>query len=198
MVAQVIAFCMEHLTKCYRSVCAWPQLENWKSRETELLDQDRNSCLKKLMLEYVAPQQVTCLRKFDEGEELSLKELTDWTLLDGDDKMNWSCAKTMTECYNTLTNVALKLHTDNTDSYGIGEDIERCRKVAARTMGEGLRNVPSEYMSDAILVQYAATGLTDLLNEKSTSRNVFELSQVRISVFISPLYKPLYLLNGEC
>jgi PI-3-kinase-related kinase SMG-1 len=168
---------MEQLSKCYRSVCDWKQLENWKIRETEIFEQ--NSSLQKQMLSSIVSQQATCLRKFEEAEELSLQELSDWTLLSEEAKTNWSCAKTMIECFNTLTNIALRIHVEDNEN-NFHEDIERCKKVAARTMEEGLRNAPSEYLNDAILIQYSASGLMDLLNNGFRSHsNVFELSQVR-------------------
>ncbi|OXU25637.1 hypothetical protein TSAR_001094 [Trichomalopsis sarcophagae] len=177
--SQVAVFCMDHLCKCFRSVGDWKQLEAWKQREAEILDQDKNFCLRRQMLENIAPQQATCLRKFEEAEELSLKELSDWTLLDEEAKTNWSCAKTMIECNNTLTNIALRIHAEQAKELNFHEEIERCKKVAARTMEEGLRNVPSEYLNDAILVQYSATGLADLLAGCSRNRaNVFELPDV--------------------
>lgn len=177
--SQVAVFCMDHLCKCFRSVGDWKQLEAWKQREAEIFDQDKNLCLRRQTLENIVPQQATCLRKFEEAEELSLKELSDWTLLDEEAKTNWSCAKTMIECSNTLTNIALRIHAEQAKELNFHEDIERCKKVAARTMEEGLRNVPSEYLNDSILVQYSAAGLADLLAGCSRNRaNVFELPDV--------------------
>ena len=201
--SQVAVFCMEHLAKCYHSTCDWRQLEAWKMRESEILQQEKHACLRKQMLENVAPQQATCLRKFEEAEEISLKELSDWTLLDEQARTNWSCAKTMIECTNTLTNVAMKIQAvgayESEESRakeldGLTEGVLRCRKVAARIVKEGLRNVPSEYLNEALLVQYSAAGLSDLLSGESRNRaNIFELSEViiQLTFVINTLYQHL-------
>lgn len=170
--SQVTVFCMEQLSKCYHSVGNWSQFESWKLHESEIL-QDEN--LRKLMPENITPEQAICLRKFDDAEEYSLKELSDWTLLDEEVKTNWSCAKTMMECSNTLTNVALRITLDDKGSFF--EDVQRCKKVAARAMEESLRNIPSEYLNEAILVQYAAAGLEDVLNGGG-GKNLFDLFEM--------------------
>ena len=36
---------------------------------------------------------------------------------------------------------------------GLAKSVLRCRKVAAKIVEEGLRNVPSEYLNEALLVQ---------------------------------------------
>ena len=171
---QVAAFCMQHLAKCYRSVSDWTQLENWKLQEVEILKQERNAILRKQMTDNIVLQQAKCLKKFEEGETIALEELSNWALLDAEAKTNWSCAKTMIECSNTLTNVALRITVDNHKETFI-QEIQNCKNFASKSMQEGLRNVPSEYLSDSILVQYAATGLYNHLSGKQN--NVFELSQ---------------------
>lgn len=180
--AQVMAFCMERLSKCYRAVCDWKQLEQWKAHEAEILQLEENSCLRRQMPESVALQQTTCLRKFEYGEELALKELADWNILDLESsKASWSSAKTMIECSNTLTNIAMKIHLEQTSGRDLHQDIvNSCLKVAAKTMEEGLRNVPSEYLNEAILAQYSAAGLLDLLGCQSPTlgTKVFQISQV--------------------
>ena len=172
--SQVAAFCMQHLAKCYRSVSDWTQLENWKLQEVEILKQEKNAVLRKQLIENIVPQQAKCLKKFEEGEVIAIEELSNWALLDEEAKTNWSCTKTMIECSNSLTNIALRIHVNDHKETFI-QEIENCKSFAAKTMEEGLRNVPSEYLSDSILVQYSATGLSHHLSEKQN--NVFELSQ---------------------
>ncbi|XP_058794779.1 serine/threonine-protein kinase SMG1 [Phymastichus coffea] len=186
---QVAAFCMERLVKCYRAVCDWKRLEQWKVRETEILEE--NSCLRRQLPTkglVLTPQQTTCLRKFECGEELALRELADWQLLNVETdsvRTSWSSAKTMAECSNTLTNIAMRIHVDQMDG-GSGEPpvdqdlVSKCMKVAAKTLEESLRNLPSEYLNEAILAQYSAVGLLNLLKyENSTvGAKVFQISQV--------------------
>ncbi|XP_035721238.1 serine/threonine-protein kinase SMG1-like isoform X1 [Vespa mandarinia] len=169
---QVATFCMQHLTKCYRAVNDWSQLETWKVIESDILSQEKNMLLKKQMMENIVPQQAKCLKKFEAGEIISLEELSNWNLLDEETRTNWSCAKTLIECNNTLTNIAMSAHI-NEYKTSFDKDIQRCQKVAAKTMEEGLRNVPSEYLSDSVLIQYSATSLKNLLAGKQN--NVFEL-----------------------
>lgn len=172
--SQVAAFCMQHLAKCYRSISDWTQLENWKLQEVEILKEEKNSVLRKQLMENICPRQAKCLKKFEEGEVIAVEELSNWALLDEEAKTNWSCAKTMIECSNTLTNIALCIDVDTVRETCF-QEIENCKNFAAKTMEEGLRNVPSEYLSDSILVQYSATGLLNHLSGKQN--NVFELSQ---------------------
>lgn len=169
---------MEQLSKCYHSVGNWSQFESWKLHESEILQNEKHDNLHKQMPENITPEQAVCLRKFEDSEEYSLKELSDWTLLDEQVKTNWSCAKTMIECSNTLTNVALRITLDDSEKEGFFEDVLRCKKVAARTMEESLRNIPSEYLNEAILVQYAAAGLEDVLNDGDSGKNLFELFEM--------------------
>lgn len=180
--SQVAAFCMQQIVKCYRSVSDWTQLENWKHQEMAILNQNGIS---RKQMENIVSQQAKCLKKFEEGETIVLEELTNWGLLDEAAKTNWSCVKTITGCCNTLTNIALRIFSSDislddkkdfiSDKKDFINDIEKCRKFAARTMEEGLRNVPSEYLGDSILIQYSASGLMGHLSGKES--NVFELSQ---------------------
>lgn len=167
---QILGFCMQRLSICYKAVSDWSGLEAWKLQETNMLAQERYAVLKKQITENIVLQQADCLTKFEKGELISLDELRKWNLLDEEKKSNWSCAKTLVECSNSLTNVALRIRINEfKNSY----DIEKCQKVAAKMMQDGLRNVPSEYLSDAILLQYSATGLKNVLCGKND--NVFKL-----------------------
>ncbi|KAL0113113.1 hypothetical protein PUN28_012373 [Cardiocondyla obscurior] len=178
---QVLGFCMQRLTNCYKAVSDWSGLMEWKSREAEILTQDNYSALKRQLAENIVPQQADCLKKFEDGELISLDELMNWNLLNEERKSNWSCAKTLVECNNSLTNVALRIRLnefdDSFDDSSCDSVIEGCQKVAAKIMQEGLRNVPSEYLSDAILLQYSATGLKNLSRGKK-DKNVFELYKI--------------------
>ncbi|KOC68709.1 Serine/threonine-protein kinase SMG1 [Habropoda laboriosa] len=173
--SQVLSFCMQRLCYCYGAVSDWSRLEAWKQQEAELFARDKNVVLRKhLPMENIAFRQAKCLRKFENGESICLDELTDWNLMDGEagKNGNWSCAKTLVECSNTLTNIALRIHVNDYKDY-FEEEIERCRRVAAKTMEEGLRNVPSEYLNESILVRFSADGLKALLSGHED--NVFEL-----------------------
>ncbi|CAK9817618.1 Serine/threonine-protein kinase SMG1 [Anthophora quadrimaculata] len=172
---QVLSFCMQRLSYCYGAVSDWSRLEAWKQQEAELFARDKNIALRKhLPMENIALRQAKCLRKFENGESICLDDLTDWSLLDGGAGKhgNWSCAKTLVECSNTLTNIALRIYVNDYKDY-FEEEIERCRRVAAKTMEEGLRNVPSEYLNESILVRFSADGLKALLSGRED--NVFEL-----------------------
>lgn len=166
---QVMTFCTQQLVKCYRSVSDWTQLEKWKQQEMKFSNRENG----KQTMKNIVIQQANCLKKFEEGETIVLDELTNWALLDEESKTNWSCVKTMNECSNTLTNIALRISVD--DKQDFIQDIEKCRSFASKTMEEGLRNVPSEYLNDSILMQYSASGLISHLSGKQL--NVFQLSQ---------------------
>ncbi|XP_011150895.1 serine/threonine-protein kinase SMG1 [Harpegnathos saltator] len=168
---QVLGFCMQRLSNCYKATSDWSGLEAWKLQETDMLAQEKDALLKKQLTDNITLQQARCLKKFEEGELISLDELTNWNLLD-EKKSNWSCAKTLVECSNSLTNAALRIRSNEQDKM-LGSEIDKCQEFAAKTMQDGLRNVPSEYLNDAILLQYSATGLKSLLCGKSC--NVFEL-----------------------
>ncbi|XP_046606357.1 serine/threonine-protein kinase SMG1 isoform X1 [Neodiprion virginianus] len=169
---QVAAFCFEQLTKCYRAVSDWSELEAWKVQESEVLKNPANAVLDKQIFENVVPQQARSLHKFEENENILIEELSDWTLLDKEAKTNWSCTKTIIECTNTLTNIAIRIQNDVFEDHH-NEDIENCRKVAEKTVSESLRSLPAEYLSDALMVQYSAAGLTALISGKNV--NAFEL-----------------------
>ncbi|XP_015127883.1 serine/threonine-protein kinase SMG1 [Diachasma alloeum] len=170
----VAAFAMQHLTRCYLAVGDWTQLEAWKTWESEILKRDSNYCLRKQILGNVVIQQAKCLKDFEAGKTSRIEELSDWTLLDEKASTNWSCTKTMLECSNTLFNVAMRLRAGDDNKDFCSEKVELCKRVAAKTIEEGLRNMPSEYLSDSILTEYAAQGLADLLEGKSV--NGFDLS----------------------
>lgn len=173
---QVLGFCMQRLSNCYKAVTDWSGLVDWKLQESDILSQEKNIILRKQIAENIVPQQADCLKKFEEGELISLDELTNWNLLDDERKSNWSCANALSECSNSLMNIALRIRSNEfKDSFE--NVIERCEKVAAKTMQDSLRNVPSEYLNDAILLQYSATGLKNLLCGKN-DKNVFELYKI--------------------
>lgn len=172
---QVLGFCMQRLSHCYEAVSDWSQLEIWKLQETEILGRDKNAILKKqLIIENNTSRQAKCLKKFENDESICLDDLTDWNLLD--DRIgkagNRSCAKTLIECGNTLTNIALRIYMNDYKDY-FEEEIERCRRVAAKTMEEGLRNVPSEYLNESVLIRFSADGLKNMLSGKE--ENIFDL-----------------------
>ncbi|XP_076757575.1 serine/threonine-protein kinase Smg1 isoform X3 [Xylocopa sonorina] len=172
---QVLCFCMQRLSHCYEAVSDWSRLEAWKQQQAEILARDKNAVLKKdFSIEISASRRAKCLKKFENDENICLDDLTDWNLLDGrtDKTGNWNCSKTLVECSNTLTNIALRIHVNDYKDY-FDEEIERCRRVAAKTMEEGLRNVPSEYLNESILVRFSADGLKNLLSGRE--ENVFEL-----------------------
>lgn len=166
------AFVMEHLTKCYRATCDWERLETWKIRESDILKLEKNSSLKKYMPKIFTLSQATCLKNFDSGEDTALLELTDWAMLDDEPTGNWSSATTMIECSNSLMNLALRINAGHRFDF-FNRDIECCRKIAAMTIEESLRNAPSEHMTDSVLVLYAARCLDNLLSARKV--NVFEL-----------------------
>ncbi|OAD60741.1 Serine/threonine-protein kinase SMG1 [Eufriesea mexicana] len=172
---QVLSFCMQRLCHCYEAVSDWSRLEAWKQQEAEIFVRDKNVFKKQLLMENSAScQKAKCLKKFEGGESICLDDLSDWNLLDsGISKTgNWSCTKTLVECGNTLTNIALRIHINDYKDH-FEEEIERCRRVAAKTMEEGLRNVPSECLNESILVRFSADGLKGILSGKE--ENVYEL-----------------------
>ncbi|XP_034948666.1 serine/threonine-protein kinase SMG1 isoform X2 [Chelonus insularis] len=174
--SQVAAFVMQRLTKCYSAVGNWKQLENWKIREAEILKKKCNSILKKQIQITSNVQQAKCLKDFEAGQLSTLEELSDWMLLDEKATTNWSCSKTISECSNTLINIALKIRAGDENNDYFREHVEFCKKVTSKTIEEGLRNMPSEYLNDSILIQYSARGLADLLANKKV--DVFELLRV--------------------
>ncbi|XP_044575793.1 serine/threonine-protein kinase SMG1 isoform X2 [Cotesia glomerata] len=172
---QVAVFVMQRLARCYSAVGDWEQLEAWKISEAEILKKESNEILKRQMQTHSNSKQATCLKDFELGKVSTLEELSDWTLLDEKATTNWSCSKTIAECSNTLTNVALKLHAgDCSDRFR--KNVEYCKKVAAKIIEEGLRNMPSEYLTDSILLQYSACSLANLLDHKKV--DMFDLSRV--------------------
>ncbi|XP_011302537.1 serine/threonine-protein kinase SMG1 isoform X2 [Fopius arisanus] len=172
--SHVAAFAMQHLTRCYLAIGDWTQLEAWKMWESEILKRDSNYSLRKQILGNVVTQQAKSLKDFESGGTNTIEELSDWTLLHEKANTNWSCTKTMLEASNTLFNVALRIRAGDEDREFCREKVELCKRIAAKTIEEGLRNMPSEYLSDSILMQYSAQGLADLLEGKSA--NGFDLS----------------------
>jgi len=174
---QVLAFCMQRLSNCYKAVSDWSGLVEWKLQETNMLAQEKNTILKKQITENIVLQQANCLKKYEDNELISLDELMNWNVLDEMKKSNWSCTKTLVECSNSLMNIALKLRINDDFKDSFENDIEKCQKVTAKITQEALRNVPSEYLSDAILLQYSATGLKNLMCDKN-EKNIFDLYKI--------------------
>lgn len=173
---EIHAFAMEHLTACYRATCDWDALETYKSRENEILNEERNTGLRKYTSRSLTAAQARTLKKFHDGETVSLEELSDWSLLEEKNTGNWSTTRTMIECSNTLTNIAMRLDAGETKNDCFMVDIDRCKKIAAMVMEEGLRNAPSEHLTDAILVQYASRCLTDIIAGSKKTFNAFQLA----------------------
>ncbi|XP_057324226.1 serine/threonine-protein kinase SMG1 isoform X1 [Microplitis mediator] len=172
---QVAVFVMQRLARCYSAVGDWEQLEAWKIREAEILKRESNDILKRQMQTHSNSKQATCLKDFEMGKVSTIEELSDWTLLDEKATTNWSCSKTIAESSNTLTNIALRVHAGD-DSDDFKKNVEFCKKVAAKIIEEGLRNMPSEYLTDSILLQYSASSLANLLDHKKV--DMFDLLRV--------------------
>ncbi|KAK0173761.1 hypothetical protein PV328_006909 [Microctonus aethiopoides] len=173
---QVAAFVMQRLAKCYSAVGDWEQLNDWKIRETQILEMESNAALRKQIHGNFSAQQAKCLKDFEAGLVSTVDELSDWSLLDEKATTNWSCSKTIGECSNTLTNVALKIYAGCYYKDYCQEMVEFCKRIAVKTVEEGLRNMPSEYLSESILIQYCTHGLADLLSDKKV--DVFDLHQL--------------------
>lgn len=182
--SQIASFCMERLSKCYKSLGDWSRLEQWAAREAEILEEERHSQLKREMTERIIPQQASAYVCFESAECFSLKELSDWGHLDRDNSRNssWSYIRTVNECSETLTNVALQFYVSSRlpeDDYVARSSflaaVGRCKVAAAKVMEEGLRNAPSEHMDDAVLLYYCAHELEDYIRDPETSYDVFRL-----------------------
>lgn len=59
-----------------------------------------------------------------------------------------------------------------------GEKIQHCSHVAQCHLQEGLRNAPSEFLQEAAVLQYAASGLQNVLAGKLDG-NVFSVVSVQ-------------------
>lgn len=58
----------------------------------------------------------------------------------------------------------LNLHSLSVSSNIVwGKKIEKCSLIAQRHVQEGLRNIPSEFLQEAVVLQYAASGLQSML-----------------------------------
>lgn len=55
-----------------------------------------------------------------------------------------------------------------------GEKIEKCSQIAQYHVQEGLRNSPSEFLQEAVVLQYGASGLQSMLAGKMDC-NVFSV-----------------------
>lgn len=177
---QVLTFCIAHISRCYEAVIDWKHLANWKNEEKTYLDQEKYTLLTKQIFQDINFQQAQCLHKLEQGENLSLVELSDWSLLDDKSKINWSSRRSLVECSNSLTNVALRMSNEETKNESLAEKkIIQCQQVVSKTLQEALRNVPSEYLTDAVLLQYASAGLSNYLAGKNQQSNqVFEIFHV--------------------
>ncbi|XP_076649018.1 serine/threonine-protein kinase Smg1 isoform X2 [Halictus rubicundus] len=179
--SQLLGFCMHRLSKCYEAVSDWSRLEAWKLQEARLLAREKSSNLGKQLqaqAENSDCKRAKCLKMFEEGETIALDDLTNWNFLENETEKpgNWSCAKTLVECNDTLTNIALRIRiNDHHDCFE--EKVERCRRVAAKTMEEGLRNVLSDYLNESILIRYSANALKELLRsgQRENTAAAFQL-----------------------
>lgn len=59
-----------------------------------------------------------------------------------------------------------------------GEKIQHCSHIAQCHLQEGLRNAPSEFMQEAAVLQYAASGLQNILVGKLDG-NIFSVVSVQ-------------------
>jgi hypothetical protein len=59
-----------------------------------------------------------------------------------------------------------------------GEKIQHCSHIVQCHLQEGLRNAPSEFLQEAALLQYAASGLQNILAGKLDG-NVFSVVSVK-------------------
>jgi hypothetical protein len=59
-----------------------------------------------------------------------------------------------------------------------GEKIQHCSRIAQCHLQEGLRNAPSEFLQEAAVLPYAASGLQNILAGKLDG-NVFSMVSVQ-------------------
>ncbi|XP_031845911.1 serine/threonine-protein kinase Smg1 isoform X3 [Nomia melanderi] len=166
--SQLLAFCMQRLSKCYEAVGDWSRLEAWKLQEARLLSREKRRNLGKQLQAQTDSgdyRRAKCLKMFEDGDAINLDDLTNWNLLGNDTEKpgNWSCTRTLLECNDTLMNIALRIRVNDYED-DFEEKVERCRRVATKTMEEGLRNVPSDHLNESILIRYAANALKGLLS----------------------------------
>lgn len=73
----------------------------------------------------------------------------------------------------------LNLHSLSLSSNIVwGEKIEKCSQIAQYHVQEGLRNAPSEFLHEAVVLQYAASGLQSMLAGKLDC-NVFSVVSIQ-------------------
>ncbi|KZC05708.1 Serine/threonine-protein kinase SMG1 [Dufourea novaeangliae] len=164
---QVLEFCVQRLSECYEAVSDWSRLKAWKLQEARILVREKNSNIgrqQQVPTENDDHRRARCLKMFEDGETISLDDLSNWNVLENEmgKPGDWSCGKTLIDCNNTLRNIALRIHVNDYQDY-FEQEIERCRRAAAETMEEGLRNILSGYLNESILIRYSANALKRLL-----------------------------------
>ncbi|RZF38904.1 hypothetical protein LSTR_LSTR014342 [Laodelphax striatellus] len=153
----------DQLTECYLALQDWNGLQEWKELEVKLLPNQNGNASKRF--KFVTTTSAKSMEAFDSGDVAAAEQLLNWTCPQGeggDTPPSWNCYQLLGDTSHSLMNVAVKMAAGGAQ-FAIDDNCRKhllhCKSMANACVVESVRNVPSEILNEATLLQFAANAL---------------------------------------
>nr|CAD7446499.1 unnamed protein product [Timema bartmani] len=181
----VLGFMADQLIECYKAVNNWKELQKWKEKENEIFANQNGGVLSKYILNTMTADHAKALSYFEDGNISLAAELAKWPTDDeisnlsklnnkiGMNSKSWSSHKLIRDAQHILFNIAITMAAE--ENFGINNvdrslvrlgKIMECQLISQCHMQESVRNGSSEFLLQALVMQYSATGLNNILLKK--------------------------------
>nr|CAD7257208.1 unnamed protein product [Timema shepardi] len=192
----VLGFMADQLIECYKAVNNWKELQRWKEKENEMFANQNGGVLSRYILNTMTADHAKALSYFEDGNISLAAELAKWPTDDEisdlsklDDKIgmnskSWSSHKLIRDAQHILFNIAITMAAE--ENFGINNvdrslvrlgKIMECQLISQCHMQESVRNGSSEFLLQALVMQYSASGLNNILLKKpaEAANTMFQL-----------------------
>ncbi|RZF40250.1 hypothetical protein LSTR_LSTR007450 [Laodelphax striatellus] len=153
----------DQLTECYLALQDWNGLQEWKELEAKLLPNQNGNASKRF--KFVTTTSAKAMEAFDSGDMAAAEQLLNWSCPQGeggDTPPSWNCYQLLGDTSHSLMNVAVKMAAGGAD-FAIDDNYRKhllhCKSMASACVVESVRNVPSEILNEATLLQFSANAL---------------------------------------
>lgn len=164
----------DQLSECYRALQDWEKLAEWKLDEKNLYPTNGGM----LLLSTLKTNHIQGFAEYEAASYEAAARLMEWDTETANNLITqprtWNTMKMLRSAHSNLSSIAVSLAGES--FVPISDDIkskwcqyvEQCQNDAHLLLKEGLRNTTSELLLEAVVTEYAAAGLVDLLHAQTS------------------------------
>lgn len=169
---QLISFICDRINGCYVKLGFWRDLCNWKKIEQNLWEERNMKNPMVIPFNQFSVEEATALYLFEDNDLSYMEHLSNWDCIEVNEQnklkhSECSYSKILSKTENTLLNIALKI-TSNKELVNCPTGIFHAIRTAEGCIQESIRDPPSEYLTQALLLQNVSYGLQELLRNNTS------------------------------